>query len=374
MNIFIIAPPVYTVSASSGSSVEISIYQITKRTANCHNITVFSRKSKKLPEVSSEGNLTIVRINGKTNYLQKAISYAHEHNFDCIQVENRPGYVLELRKELPNTPIILVLHSLTFLNKLSTSDQDLVLQTTDAVICNSNFIKEYYIQQFPHYANKFHCIYLGVDTERFTPPTPEEKNKLLSRYFSNYAFNVLYTGRIVPGKGIHILISAVANVRKQYPFIRLIVVGPSINKKYKKQLKIEARQAKVPVEFWNAVKPSDIHRMYWLAHCFVCPTQLPEAFGLVNVEAMACELPVIASRRGGIPEIIDENSGILIDDYENPHAFARAILKIIACPQLADSFAKKGRDVVLQKFDWDTTANRYLLFYTNFINQRSAPL
>jgi spore coat protein SA len=343
LNILIISPPIYTVSASTGSSVEISIYQIAKQTSKYHNVTIFSRKRKNLPKISMHGNLKIVRVIGKENYLKKALSYAARHKYDCIQIKNRPGYILKMRKKFPATPLILALHSFAYMDKLDRINKAQVLQSVDAVICNSRFLMQNYVQEFPAYTDKFRYFHLGVDTKRFTPPTRMQKEKLISSVFPKRAFNVLYTGRVVPGKGIHILIRALGDVRKKYRCVRLIIVGPCISKKYKTRLQNEAQLAGVSVKFFKAVKPSAIHRMYWIGHCFVCPTQLPEAFGLVNVEAMACGLPVIASRRGGIPEIISESSGILIDDYENPQAFAKAILKVMSSPELADLFARNGR-------------------------------
>jgi spore coat protein SA len=363
LNIFIIAPPRYTVSPSTGSSVEISIYQIAKRIAKHHKVTIFSRKVGNLPATSRHGNLTIVRVLERDNYLNKAIRYARKYKFDYIQVENRPHYILRLKRYFPRTPLILVLHSFTFLNLLSEQVKRSVLRKADTIICNSHFIMQSYMQEFPKYAAKFHMIYLGVDTNRFTPP-PVQKNTMLLCHSLSNSFNVLYAGRVIPRKGVSILIQAVGHVRKKHPFVKLIIVGPCLSKDYKAKLLALAKQEKVPVHFFNKIKPSSMHRVYRLGNCFVCPTQFPEAFGLVNVEAMSNGLPVIASRRGGIPEIIDETSGILVDDYKNPQAFAFAIEQIIASPLLADSLAKKGREVVLQKFDWDMTASRYHDFYT----------
>ncbi|WCK56389.1 glycosyltransferase family 4 protein [Aneurinibacillus sp. Ricciae_BoGa-3] len=370
MNILIIAPSIYTVSAGTGSSVEISIYQIAKQTAKYHNVTIFSRKRNNLPKISTNDNLKIVRVTGKDNYLEKAVSYASRHKYDCIQIENRPRYVLSLRNKFPSTPLILVLHSYVYMNELDRIEKDKVLQAADAIICNSSFLMKTYVQEFPAYTDKFHYFHLGVDTKRFTPPTRRQKQKMIANTLPKRSYNVLYTGRIVPGKGIHILIRALGQVRKKHRAVRLLVVGPCISQKYKTRLHHEAQKAEVQVQFIKTVKPSAMHQIYWLAHCFVCPTQLPEAFGLVNVEAMASGLPVIASKRGGIPEIINEDCGILIEDYKNPEAFAKAILKLIVSPNLADSLARNGRALALQKFDWVKTAKRYIEFYTYISNSR----
>ena len=147
-------------------------------------------------------------------------------------------------------------------------------------------------------------------------PLTEEKKQVRTRFAVKKTFNLLYSGRIIPKKGIGILLKAAAHLQKQTPAIRVILVGPS-SKSYRNELNRLARKLDVPLTFTGNMPPSIMHQAYWLGDCFICPTQFKEAFGLVNVEAMASGLPVIASHRGGIPEILNGQNGITICDYQN---------------------------------------------------------
>jgi starch synthase len=98
-----------------------------------------------------------------------------------------------------------------------------------------------------------------------------------------------------------------------------------------------------------------------------------EPFGLVNVEAMACETAVVASRLGGIPEIVaDGETGLLVDyDERDPVGFARrlaeAMERLLADPALAARMGAAGRRRVLERFSWAAIAERTLELYRSLL-------
>ncbi|HJV44744.1 MAG TPA: glycosyltransferase family 4 protein [Bacillota bacterium] len=362
MKLIIVAPPAFPVSRSTGSSVEISLYQIAKRLAKDQDVTILSRKTKSLPKISTNGKLRIVRFPPQS-YVQNIIRYLKKSKFDILQVENRPQFVPILRKHFPRARIILVLHSLTFMAQLSKQAKRLVIQSANAVICNSHFIRNYYRTLFSSMASKFKTIHLGVDLTRFRPPSQGEKTRQQNQYglkISNY--HLLFAGRIISGKGVHLLIQAASILRKTNHPIQVVIIG-RCRSSYCKFLQSLAKKLRVPVKFIGAVSPSLMHKAYWLGDCFVCPTQFREAFGLVNVEAMASGLPVVASRRGGIIEIINQHNGILVSDYRNSKAFAKAIEKLIQSTSLSKKLMKAGEATVKKRFSWVHTAAKYQQFY-----------
>jgi len=370
LKILMIAPDAFPISSGTGGSVEISMYQIGKRLAKKDHVTILSRKAKGLPPKQQNGRFTIIRFTPGPNYMKKMINTAKKENWDIIQVDNRPLYIPLLRKHLPYSQLILTLHSLTFMSRLSRSQQEQVVRMATAIICNSGFIRDQYRRMFPGQSNKFHKIYLGTDLSRFHPPSKWEKKRELARFRLNNAFHILNVGRVIPGKGVHVLVKAAGIVRKKYPNIRLLIIGPLKKSDYARKLIYQARKAHLDMRLIGPQAPSKVHRAYWLGDVFVCPTQMPEAFGLVNVEAMASGLPVIASNRGGVREILSGSKGILVKDYQNAKVFAKAIQKLMQNPGMARSLALRGRKFVKARFSWNKSASKYRKLYKKIRKKR----
>ena len=125
----------------------------------------------------------------------------------------------------------------------------------------------------------------------------------------------------------------------------------------------------------------DIIAFYSHAALFVCPS-VYEPFGIINLEAMACGAPVVASRVGGIPEAVaDGETGILVDvdaagsDFEprDAQAFARrladAINALMGDPGRRAAFAEAGRRRVVEKFSWESVAAQTLDFYKDVVKR-----
>jgi glycosyltransferase involved in cell wall biosynthesis len=106
----------------------------------------------------------------------------------------------------------------------------------------------------------------------------------------------------------------------------------------------------------------DLVNLYNEAAVFACPS-VYEPFGIINLEAMACETPVVATRVGGIKEVVvDEETGLLVPPGE-PEKLGRAITRILEDPTTAAKMGKAGRRHVLKHFTWDRIAARTLELY-----------
>src|SRR5690606_23910693 len=118
------------------------------------------------------------------------------------------------------------------------------------------------------------------------------------------------------------------------------IIG-SGKRRYVAYLKSLGRRSKVPVRFVGAVPRRSMHKMYWMADCVACPTQGHEAFGLVIAEALASGAPTVASRNGGMKEIIKHGyNGMLVRHYRSPHAFAREMIKLAKHRKLSMRISK----------------------------------
>jgi spore coat protein SA len=104
--------------------------------------------------------------------------------------------------------------------------------------------------------------------------------------------------------------------------------------------------------------------MFQLGDVFVCPTLFREGLATVNSEAMASGIPVVASNRGGIREVVVHgHSGLLVNQAGSPAAFARAIARIRSNPALRRRLVANGRARVRSAFNWHGTVRRLKTHY-----------
>ncbi len=368
-----IAPEQIPVPPVRGGSVEICMYEIAKRLARTHQVTLISRRHRKLPLVTTQGNLTIIRVrSGRSTkrYLNEVRKKIKGRVFDWIQIDNRPKFVPFIRRLFPRTPISLFLHSLTFVSgrRLSRKSALSCFAQTDLVVANSASLKTNLAVRFPSLIPKLSYVWLGTDLQRFRPPSPEERAKQRSKYKLGDSFVISFVGRLIPRKGLPLLMRAARIARMKNPNIKLVVAGSSTVKGYVTKLKRLARNYHLPVTFIGNVPHSRIHRVYWMADCFVCPSQQHEAFGLVNVEAMATALPCIASNIGGIGEIIsDGETGMLVNDYRSEGEFAAKLIAVMNQRDLYEQVGARAREDMINRFNWETTAEQLAKRYESSV-------
>ncbi|MGF7048858.1 spore coat protein SA [Paenibacillus sp. DS2015] len=364
MHILIVAPEQIPVPGSG--SVEICILSIAKQLALQHKVTIISKRSYPLPLQSHISNVTIVRVTSGSakTYIASVLHYMKGKSFDFIQVDNRPSYMAQIKKEFPRTLVSIFLHSLTFVP--NTAEMTNNLRKADLIIANSSSLQQKLTSRFPDIASKIHTVELGVDTSRFRPATRSEQKASKRHYRIRRAFTILFVGRVIPRKGVPVLIKAAHLVRKHTP-IHLIIVGKG-NPSYIRRLRLQAYKLGVPITFTGKKSHEKIHKIYRAADCFVCPSQKHEAFGLVNVEAMASGVPVIASRIGGIQEVVKhEHNGYLVDRYQKPSEFAYYLIRLAKNPTQRDKLSANGRNDVLQHFTWSQTSTKLAAIYSKAI-------
>jgi len=369
VRILVIAPEQLPVPAIIGGSVETCIDQVFRRLAKRgHRVTVISRAHSRLPqtEITSGGRIRHIRIsaNNKESYIRRAVRAIHAQIYDVIQVENRPTFIQSVRKQFPKTPLVLSLHSLTFMSRLSRNRGNHILRLVNSTMTVSRSITSTMKRRHPAYKHKFFTNHQGVDTRQFHPHNSFVRARLRREWSVSGTTNILFVGRTVPMKGLHTLIKAIARLPKARKPLRLIVAGASWpgrknNSSYLRRVILLAKRLHVRLTFTGYIPPARIQRVYQLADIFVCPTQYREGVPLVNSEAMASGIPVVASRRGGIPEAIQhEFNGLLVSDCNNPAAFAHAINRILGNRTLARRLTINGRKRVVKNFSWNATAKR----------------
>lgn len=365
MHICIIAPEQFPLPGDG--SVEICIWNIARLLAVSHKVTVISRTTDQLPYSDELEQVRIIRLaSGNPRlYRTSVLKFLEEESFDIIQVDNRPQLMAAVKERNPDTPVLLYLHSLTFVPAERRISRCLAF--ADSIAVNSRSLQEKLSRRFPGVHRKLSIIPLGADLSRFAPAQLQERQHLRRLYRLPNVFTVLFAGRVIPRKGVPVLIRAMYHVNKRLP-AHLIVAGQG-KPAYIRQLKQLARRLGVSVSFPGKIAHEQIHGLYQAADCFVCPSQRHEAFGLVNVEAMASGLPVIASDNGGIREIIRSgHNGYLAARYREALPFARLLLKIGRNPALAAKIGLQGRSDALRTFEWRHTAYRLEKLYHSLLH------
>jgi spore coat protein SA len=369
MNLLIIAPERIPVPPPVGGSVENSIYQMAIHSSSKHNVTIVSKWKPNYPRTSIQGHVTILRVGGSTkqSYLANALKRVKGKRYDRIQIDNRPRFVNQVRRAFPHTPISVFLHSTTFVTAPRTTTKQAAadLSRANLIVGNSRSLRNVLRRSFSSQKHKVKFVHLGVDLQQFRLPSKAQRNHERAKQRLNGRFVVLFAGRIIPLKGIPVLMKATRIVQRSLPSVKLLIAGDTGAASYKRWIRALARRLHIPVTFKGNIPRNRMHRFYWSGDCFVCPSQGHEAFGLVNVEAMASGTPCIGSRIGGIPEIIRHNrNGLLVSNYRSPQALADSILKLAKNKPFAGKLASRGRMDTVRSFSWRATAKKLLSLYS----------
>lgn len=226
-------------------------------------------------------------------------------------------------------------------------------------------ISESIKREIIHYLNinkdRFHIIYHGVDTRRFSsrekqiPSLELEKNRPV----------VLFTGRFVATKGIDVLARAVPKVLKRFPNVLFLFVGGGNSMPYMHLLRKKG-VAKRNFSFEGYVDFFEMPSLYASTSIYVAPT-IYEPLGIRVLEAMSCEKPVIASRVGGIPEIIESGKDGLLIAPRDVDGLANSLIRLLEDESFAKSIGKRGRQKVLEKFSAEEMAQRTVSLYKQIL-------
>lgn len=212
------------------------------------------------------------------------------------------------------------------------------------VIAISEIIGRHMVQDFATPAENIRVIPRSVDLEKFSlPRAPKTDQK---------AFKVVMIGRITPLKGHPYFLKAMARVIHQLPSVKVQIIGDAPAKKqmYKDDLVLLTKRLGVSdrVEFMGNRR--DIPEILSQADCLVLSTITHEAFGRVIIEAQAAGVPVVATRVGGVTEIIEhEKTGLLVlpKDVE---ALSEAVLRILNNPELGCAFNIEAKKKIADRY------------------------
>ena len=297
-----------------------------------------------------------------------------------------------LVKHLQRVPLVLTTHSLEphrpwKVEQLGTAYhasswvEKIAYQNADGVIAVSGSMKQDVQALYGVAPEKVRVIHNGIDLQQYRPRRDES---VLATHGIDPAIPyVLFVGRITRQKGIIHLVNAIRFLRSGVQVV--LCAGAPDTPEIAKEMKAAVERASVEsphtiVWIQEMLPKEQVITLYTHAAIFVCPS-VYEPFGIINLEAMACETPVVASAVGGIPEVVDHGeTGLLVPpeaigptevEPKHPEQFSRdlaaAVNVLLDDEDLRVAMGKKARARVERDFSWTSIARQTLEFYQELV-------
>jgi starch synthase len=317
------------------------------------------------------------------------VDIAHTHTWYASMA----GY---LAKKLYNIPFVLTTHSLEPLRAwkaeqlgsgyaMSSWMERTGILDADAIIAVSEGMKADILRAYPEVQpDHIHVIYNGIDPVEYQKSS---ETKALTEYGVDPTVPyVLFVGRITRQKGVTHLVDAIRYLPEETQVVLCAGAPDTPEIAAEMRQKVEDTRRGHPRIIWieKMVTKPEVIELYSHARVFCCPS-VYEPFGIINLEAMACRTPVVASATGGIREVVVEGkTGHLIPfDADpvtgfpkDPERFARdlasGIGRLLEDPEQCRRFGDAGRLRVEQLFSWNAIAHETIRLYRQLIQQRSA--
>jgi len=369
-----VTPGSFPLPSPGSSSVERVVENIVPLLAPHVEPRIYGRTARHLTRRGTYRGVVCCRYPAanKLNYVRSVGRALRLFAPQLTVVENRPLYVLRLRKQRPQARIWLNLHSSTFLSPTRISPASLrqSFHEAERIIVNSEYLREVAASRVPEAADKLSVVHLGVESERFLSQYSiqgaQQRDQLRTARGWHGRKVLLFMGRLIPRKGVHHLLQILPELAREHPDLLLVVVGSAFYGShrmtaYTRQLHRLGNRLPGHVKFVPYVPYSAVPSWFVAADLAVVPSDSREAFGLVNVEAMACGLPVVGTRAGGMREVIEDGTTGFLVDPEHPQAgLLERISWLLHNEDLRCFMGQRARERVEQMFTWERSADRWL--------------
>jgi len=243
-----------------------------------------------------------------------------------------------------------------------------LLKRSDRIIAVSGYTKKEILKNYNIPPWKIKVIFNGVDLEKFKPAEDKAKFKR-ALGFNAEDLLILYVGRLYSRKGLPTLIGAIPSVVRKARNAKFLISGKGLRGE-EKRLKSYVDKFKVAqnVVFLGYYPDEKLSNLYKAADIFVFPS-LYENMPFAMLEALATGLPVVTTRVGGIPEVIENGkNGFLINPYDSLE-LANRIRCLIENPKMASEMGLLGRRTVEKKCSWDSIVKQVLEVYGEVLTE-----
>jgi len=288
-------------------------------------------------------------------------------------------------------PLVVTVHSLEPLRPwkreqlgggydVSTWIERTALESADAVVAVSRETREDLLRLFEIAPERVHVIHNGIDADFYHPDPGTDA--LERRGIDATVPYVLFVGRITRQKGIVHLVRAIHHLDPGIGVVLCAGQPDTAEIAAEMEAGVAAAQAERPNVVWigEMVSREEARQLYSGAAVFCCPS-VYEPFGIINLEAAACETPVVASAVGGIPEVVvDGETGLLVpvelrpDDPISPidpdrfeRNLAGAINALMADAATREVMGRAARRRAVERFSWDSIARQTVDLYRSLV-------
>ena len=319
-------------------SIDASRELQTKDESNISKL-IYLRARKKVKQVIKEFNPDIVHSHYASSYgLIGALSGFHP-------------YLISLwGGDIFSFPNKSVLHKEIL--KFSLSKADRILSTSRVMEAEAKKYtdKEVIITPF------------GIDIERFYP-------KKENNFFKPDDIVIGTIKTLEKRYGIDYLIKAFKLLRKKFPNkpLKLLIVGGGTQREFLERM-VKELDLENETIFTGYINHDDIQKYHNMLDIYVAMS-LEESFGVAILEASACGKPVVVSNVGGLPEVVEHEKTGFVVEKENPEAIASAIGKLICNTELRIEMGRKGREKVINEYDWNESVKKMISVYNKVISE-----
>lgn len=406
MRIAFVAQPIDPALPPRQNSIGLIVHHTARRLADRHEVTIFANRRHNPPEnrprdgidyrlVSDWPDTPLLNLLAKyPNYVSQdriirsglyyggfARAVARQvrgGGFDWVHVLNFSNFLPVLRQAAPRTRLALEMQC----EWLTQFPRDAVrrrLRCADLVTGSSGYIADLIRAAHPQVDSFCVPLYNGFEPERFTAAASGGRSDRLPS-------TVVFVGRLSPEKGVHTLLEAMDLVCRGNPDARLDLVGPQVSlpleyivgisgdprvralsayydgticHDYQAWLRARAEQGALAgrVRFVGSVPQAELPRLYAEADVLANPS-FSESFGMSLVEGMATGLPVVATRIGGMPEIVVPGTTGFLREAGDVEGLATDLRECLSSAARRDELGAAGRARALEVFTWDARARR----------------
>ena len=360
-----------------------------------HEVTVVTyRDGSNIPEYENDKGVNVYRVDNYMIHPNNFIDWIMQLNFNLIakatEIINKEGgfdvihahdwlvaYAAKTLKNSFGIPIVATIHATEAGRNSGIHDNTqryindtewLLTYEATEVIVNSNYMKGEIQRLFGLPFEKINVVANGVNLNKFTGM--DRDYSFRRRFAMDNEKIILFMGRLVYEKGVQHLIAAMPKVLSRYHDAKLVIVGKG---GMLDELRAQANALGISnkVYFAGYMNGKDVEKMYKAADISVFPSTY-EPFGIVALEGMLAERPIVVSDAGGLGEIVEHRETGMKSYCGNPNSIADSILELLFNPELCANIVKKAKVKVKNNYNWAKIAQDTYFTYEKAICQTMA--